>query len=270
MNDEQRKRLADKSGDSNNARPPKYEVPLIRFDGNTGKFKKVTKNKDGENVDEALTKPLEFVVLKKRRLLSSYSKKLSYFTNEHNNTNDKLMLFKFDGSVSLQDTGFTDELRAKYQTLKTHEVVYILMDGEVCKMEIKGGSLGGYYDYQKALKSEEKHSFEVLTIVDSAKAESEGGFDYFKMTFDFKPLNVDFDTLETKIDEVAKACEESDNYTKQKLNEKSRGSVGSVNGDTTVNGLSPEQVEKIQSARQAEKDYQNYGKGDSEDSDIPF
>lgn len=269
MDNETRKRLADKSGDANNSRPPKYVVPLIRFDGNRGEFRKISKNADGENVEEDLKSPIEFVILKKRRLLSAYSPNQSYFTNEHNSTADKLMLFKvISKTVSLETTGYTDELRAKYQTLKTHEVIYVLYENEVCKMEIKGGSLGGYYDYQKALQSEEKHSFEVVTVVGSEKVKNDQGFVYYKMTFDFKSVDMGFDLIESKIDEVVSACKAADDYTKVKMNEKGRNTSGSTMVDEFADVKAAREREKSA----ADKAFDNFGKDPSEISpdDIPF
>lgn len=275
IDNETRKRLAEKSGDSNNSRPPKYTVPLIRFDGNRGEFRKITKNDNGENVEVPISIPLEFVILKKRRLLSAFSPNKSYFTNEHNSTSDQLMLFKvIEKTVSLDDIGYTDQLREKYQTLKTHEVIYVLYDGEVCKMEIKGGSLSNYYDYQKALQSEELHSFEVETVVGSEKVKNDQGFSYFRLTFDHKEFDGDFSLVEKKIDEVVSACNESDNYTKQKIAEKSKTN-GTSSG--TVNGLTPEQIKSIKDARnaeidqrkKAEEEFNNFNE-DNGDSDIPF
>lgn len=270
MDTEQRKRLADKSGANNNARPPKYVVPLIRFDGNRGEYRIIRKDKEGQNIEEDLKTPFEFVILKKRRLLSAYAPTQSLFTNEHNSTNDRLMLFKVishagKSNVSLETTGYTADLREKYQTLKTHEVVYVLFNGEVCKMEIKGGSLGGYYDYQKALQSEEKHSFEVTTLLKSEKVKNEQGFTFYKMTFDFRPeVSVEFDVLEEKIDEVAKACEEADAYTRSKINEKVRPSVG---GNTLIG----EEAIKIKAMKEAaQKDFDNFGKEDIDVDAIPF
>jgi len=270
MDKETRDRLAGKSGENNSSRPPKYECPLIRFDGNRGTFRKVFKNKDGENEEVDIKTPVEFVILKKRRNLSSFSTNQSYFSNEHNTSTEKIMLFKVvNKTVTLEDIGFTADLRQKYQTLKTHEVVYVLYDGEVCKMEIKGGSLGGYYDYQKSLTEEELHSFEVTTVVSSEKAKSEGGFGYFKMTFDHKALETDFGVLEQKIDEVSKACLESDNYTKQKMTEKA-GSKGSSSGNLTIEESSIINAAKEREMK-AKEDFDNYGKGNNIDADsIPF
>lgn len=272
LNEEQRKRLASKSGDNNSSRPPKYECPLIRFDGNKGTFRKVSKDANNENVETEIKSPFGFVILKKRRNLSSFSTNQSYFTNEHNTNLERIMLFKVIAkTVTLEDIGCTSDLREKYQTLKTHEVVYVLFDDEVCKMEIKGGSLGGYYDYQKSLSEEELHSFEVTTVIGSEKAKSEGGFGYYKMTFTHKTLEADFDLIEQKIDEVVTACLESDNYTKQKIAEKSNRSGGAGNLNIEVGDGSQK--------KKADDEYENFGKksvnstenmGDINPDDITF
>lgn len=228
MTQEQRKRMADLSGDSRNSAPPKYVVPLIRFDGNRGEFKKISKSESGENIEEIIKAPLDIIILKKRRILSSFSPAVSYFTNEHNNTSERLILFKnLSKTVTQEAIGFTEDLREKYQTLRTHEIIYVLFEGEICKMEIKGGSLSGYYDYQKALSSEEKHSFEVVTVLGSEKVKSEAGFGYYRITFDFRNDEIDMDSIESKMLEVSKACKAVDDYTQAKISEKQLKSAAS-------------------------------------------
>lgn len=262
MNEETRKRLANKSGDNNSQKAPKYTVPLIRFNGNTGAFRKVSKNEDNEDVETNIVAPVEFVILKKRRTLSSFSANQSFFTNEHNTSAEKVMLFKvIDKTVTFEDIGFAADIREKYQALRTHEVVYVLFNGEICKMEIKGGSLSGYYEYQKKLSEEELHSFEVTTVINSEKTKSDAGFGYYKMTFDFKrDDSLDFDLIEKSIDEVSKACQDSDAYTKQKIAEKSGNKTGGNAGNLSIEN------------DKADKVFDSIGK-DADDinaSDIPF
>jgi hypothetical protein len=274
MNEEQRKRMADKSGASNQA--PKYTVPFIQFDGRAGTFSKVS-YKNNEKEEMTLKSPVEFVILKKRRTLSSF--KPSYFSTEHNKTNDKIMLFKKmvsngKSSISFEAVGYANELREQNPLLKTHEIVYVLHEGEVCKMEIKSGSIMDYYAFQKSYGDEELHGFEITTKVSSISAENDSG-SYKKMVFSFVPTlpeGVTFDEIESKMDEVTSNLAKVDAYTLSRIDEKLGGNSGGKSS-----GLTTEQASSIKEARDAEinarnkadEAFNNVGK-DINPDDIPF
>jgi len=226
MQSEQLKRMASMSGDSGLGKPPKYVVPLIRFNGNRGEYRKISYDADGNKVETPLTNPVQFVILKKRRLLSHYSPNGSYFTNEYDSPNQQVSLFKnVAGTVTHEATGIATDLREQFQQLRTHEVIYLLHEGQVCKMEVKGGSLGNYYDYQKSLQDEDLHGFQVLTSVSSESAKSEGGMSYYKITFQKLVLTTSLDEVEAHMTEVSSNLKKLDDYFAAKSRSNSPANV---------------------------------------------
>lgn len=216
--EEQVARMVGLSGGSMMSKPFKYLVPLIRFNGNTGEFRKISNDENGNKVETPITKPFKFVILKKRKLLSSFSTNTSYFTNEYDTPNVKVCLFKnVAGVVSFEKIGFGPDLRAEFQALKTHEVIYLLHEGEVCKFEVKGGSLGNYYDYLTSLNNQDLHTFQVNTILDSIKTKNEAGFGYFAVTFTSEPTEVALDLIESQMNEVSDNIAKVDAFFTQKI-----------------------------------------------------
>jgi hypothetical protein len=257
--DEQRKRMAGMSND-NGSRPFKYLVPLIRFNGNTGEFRKVFYDGTGAAQEAPLTKPIKLVILKKRRIVSSYNANASYFTQEHNTVNDKLLLYKnIEKTVTFEAIGYGPELKQKYQQLKTHEIVYALYDGQVYKLDIKGSSVVNYYDYLKSLSKDDLHSFEVYTSISTSKEKNESlGTWYHVMKFDKAEAVANFDEIEKFMTIVHENTKKMDEFSASELIKKSQRGAATAAPRPTID---PEM-----------KDFAGvaYPKEDINPNDIPF
>lgn len=132
----------------------------IRLNGNKGHFvfTDLTAQKsetDGYPTKES-TQPINVVFLKVRRRLMQGSPNdgIIAFTDEHDNPNDFTTLYVKEGNQKI--TGIASELREKNDKLKTEQVVYVVFDGEIQKLSVKGLSLrdkdnkgggGGFYEY---------------------------------------------------------------------------------------------------------------------------
>lgn len=172
-----------------------YAPPVIRQNGQSGTFTRTTRTKEGSTKEEV--KSLEVVFLKHRSQISSaYSpskvKKASYFTSEFDNPNELVDILKLDGGkIEVHESGVTtkaafDKIFSLTKlTPKNEKVIYVLIDGEVNKLSLKGGSMGPYFDYLKALKEEGvAHSFMVVTsVTDSGMTKNDAGMSYHHMVF---------------------------------------------------------------------------------------
>lgn len=259
--------MAGKSGGGTSA--PKFSVPFLQLDGRSGEFTKVK-----DKVETKLTAPVEFVILKKRRTISSY--KPSLFSTEHERATDKVMLFKktfANGKTSIgpDSVGNANDLRQANPLLKVHEIVYVLHEGEVCKLEIKSGSIMDYYAFQKSYADQQLHGFQITTSIGSVEAENDSG-KYYKIVFSFKeslPEGVTFDEVEAKMDVVNENLSKIDAYTQSRISEKGGASTGSSNLTILTAGESA----VIQGAREAaqakDKEFKEFNDEINPD-DIPF
>lgn len=215
MDEATRKRLAEKQGDGGQSKFPKYTVPIINFSGNTGEYR-LTPIVDGELSKEA--EPIkgspEVVILKKRSALATkLDDEPSYFSSEFTSPNDVVALFsKGMGRASFVASDKATALRVKYPTLKTKSILYVLYEGAVHKLEVKGASLTNFFEWQDEMKKEDKHSFEVLVALGSAKEKhATSKKTYYVQTFKTKELDTEAG-LEEALDEVNAALAAQDKY----------------------------------------------------------
>lgn len=248
---DQIERMAKLSGAQERA--PKYVVPLLKFNGNTGEFRIL----DTETKEETpVEKPVSITILKKRKSLNSFSALESFFTNEYNNVNQKVNLYKnVDGTITFEACDFPPNLREKYQQLRTKEILYVLFNGLVHKLEVKGGSLGDFYDYLTALGDENTHTFQVVTELGSEKTQNEAKFSYHKITFTKSDAEVDLDAVEKHMVEVAEATSKVDEYFATKMAEAFRADSSAAKVPSEV-----------------DKQFEEMGKVEEEPNvdDIPF
>jgi hypothetical protein len=193
------KDIADVAGISNeDGRASFYAPPSIRQSGKNGEFTLTTKSEDGKK-EETLPKKFEVVFLKHRsQIAAAFSpgkvKKPSYFTTEFDNPNELVEILKLDnGKVESIAQGVTTKsafdqiFQLTKLTPKNEKVIYVLRDGEVNRLHLKGGSMGPYFDYLKEVKTHAAHSFMVVTeISDSGLTENEAGLEYHHMLFKVK------------------------------------------------------------------------------------
>lgn len=201
---------------------PKYNVPTLALNGNTGSFQKTTPVENAESIKEAIVAPLEVIMLKKRKTLSTkIGTEPEYFSSEFTGPNDVVTLYqKVAGKIVVHSNSTAADLRQKNPSLKTVENVYCLYKGEVCKLVIRGGSSGNFYDFQNEKTKEGKHSFEYVLSIGSKKMKHEKTRkEYYAMTFTDKPVDVAFDLVEEKMNEVSAAVKKMDDYQTTKINQ---------------------------------------------------
>lgn len=215
MTDDQRKELLGIAGE-NRSKAPRLDIPVIRVNGNTGEIRKIVRN-DGNEEEQPLTKPLRVVILKKgRRSLKLFTKTDNLFSSEYETRAQLVNLFRRVGStVTFVKAATAPEIRDEFPLIKTVESAYVLHDGELCRLEIKGASLTGYYDYQTKLKEDKVHGFEVDTVI-TTKSEAGQMGDYHFFAFDSEPLSAEFDTVREKLSEVTEKLKEIDTYNARK------------------------------------------------------
>lgn len=208
MDIDQINRLAQLAGENRQSRPTFY-VPVIKFNGKTGEFQKVEFGESKETKITPLPKELSFVILKKRQALGAFP---NYFSNQFTSPSEKIALFKKqNGKFSLAETATPKELREKYPILKTKNIAYILYEGSVCQLDIKGLSLSSYWDYQKSLRDENLHSFQVITSVHSEKVENDNGV-FYKMVFSTSEKQPNLAEVEKHLTVVAQKLAAIDSY----------------------------------------------------------
>lgn len=191
-------RLSRLAGMSNmeSQKAPKIDAPILQFNGNTGMFSVVT---DGDKKE--IGNEIKITILRKRKSLGSFSALQSYFTNEYDGPNDTINLYKkVDGTVLHEMSGLPAAIREKYQALRTREVIYCLYNGKLHRLDIKGGSLVGFYTYLESLTSRGLHSFQLITTIGSEGTKNDAGMAYKKMTFsDNSKPEADLDVVEANM-----------------------------------------------------------------------
>lgn len=174
------------SGEEYYKRPARLQLDEFRLQGNDGHFLRIKKEGE-EYVKEKLGNQITGVFLRIRRRLVNFKGKMS--TSEHNTTADDVVLFN-DGK---QEKGIAKELREKYPTLKTEQIVYFfdLASHQLVRLTVHGSSLGSenkpadsvpFYEYLGTYKGDE-HVWEYATIC-SAKAEKGALGEYYAIHFE--------------------------------------------------------------------------------------
>jgi len=209
--------LAEWSGE-NTVRRFKFSVPILKFNGNTGKFSLLVPDDSGNWVSEDIGKSaIKLVVLKVRRVLSSYEKLpdgsgLRVFTNEHNNYQDSLTVFemkKGDAKPRMLDSGQTKEIREHFPKLRLRQNLYCLYDGKVVKLTARGKSLSSLFDYYAEFKGEDEHIYQFDTKVSCHDETNEGGLTYYVIDWE-RGKEVDLGLIGAKIKEVKNAIDLQD------------------------------------------------------------
>lgn len=208
--------LSDWSGEQT-VRRFKYVVPVLKFNGNTGKFSLLIPDESGKWVAEDIKKDeLELVVLKVRRVLSSYEKMpdgsgIRDFSNEHSSWKDKLTVFqmkKGDTKPRMIGGGTTEEVRDQFPNLRLRQNLYCLYDGQVVKLTARGKSLSSLFDYYQKFQATE-HIFQFITHISSHTETNEGRLTYYVLDWE-KRKESDISVVAKNIKEVKEALELQD------------------------------------------------------------
>lgn len=209
---EQRDSLATVAGETN-TRGPRIDTLAIKWDGVNGELRKV----DADGTLIPLKLPLELTFLKKRNVLKAYINDVSHFTSEYEYTSTIINLFKYDnGKTTFVDAGTPPQLRAKYPELKGTIQAYVLHEGDLCKLEIKGASLKSYLTFTDELDRGLK-SFQYVTIVSGIGAGKKGAVSYKFMEFSHRDLEeAEFEEVKTRLDGITKELYEVDKFYAEK------------------------------------------------------
>jgi len=202
MEETKKPSMAEMSGETSSS--PRLVLNEIMFNGSKGSYFLVDKisglsadPKDGKKkyAKEDLGEKIDVIFLRIRRKLRQYRKgENPLTTNEHNTKFDMLTLFGGDRI----EKGSNDDLRAKYQGLKTMQIVYCLLlregkEPEMCRMNVKGASLGSeqkakdvhsFYSYISSFKNggQDLHFYDFITELSGVEEESDMG-KYYAMNF---------------------------------------------------------------------------------------
>lgn len=216
--------IAKLTGEDEVKSAPKYNLPVIRFNGNTGKFYKLIMKDDGEFERIELGDKIQGVMLKIRRSFSAFTKDYRLFTNEHNTWRDNVILFemrkKADGTMERRmiDSGKIVELREKYPELRgaMRQVIYFLLlpDKEIVKLIVRGAGLTNLFQYWSEFESDE-HVFEYVTEVGAREEVNEAGMKYYANTFTRVEKVDDLEYVVEKIKEVAENIQKIEDYYKE-------------------------------------------------------
>ena len=210
--------LVNMSGEKNVRQSGRYTVPIISLQGSIGIFQKRFPNKEtGEwETEDIKGKSIKGVFLKVRRRLfqfkadpSGKSTGETLFSNEHDSWSDKVAILEStkSGKTMKVDEGYYEQIREKYQGLKVHMHIYMLVDDEVIKLMVKGSSLSNLFRYLKEDISSDEHSFEYVTKLTMIENESSLG-KYFSIDF-VKGEKSDLEVVGPKMKEVHSAVEQS-------------------------------------------------------------
>lgn len=237
--------LSELSGEKG-LRRTKYSVPILKFNGNTGKFTLLRQDSSGSFVATIVKKEkLSGVVLKIRRIFTAFAKSqagegISYFSNEHNTWRDPLVLFerkKDAPKPKMIDEGTREEVKGRWNELKLRQYLYMLYDGEVVKFGVQGGNLGPLFEYLKSFV-DGHHVFQYETDIKFHKEENDAGMAYYRLDFE-RGKTSDLVAVAKNIKEVSTALDAQDKAFEEQGKLVSEG----VNGPSELPEFKAEETE---------------------------
>lgn len=212
---EEKAELANVAGD-NRSQGPRLELPVVRINGKSGELRKSV-YVDGKPEEHPVSLPATLVILKKgRRSLKLFTATDNLFTGEYETRAQMVNVFRRTGNVvSFVESMTAPEIRTKYPAIKTIESVYGLLNGELVKIEVKGASLGEFYDYQDKLKEEKVHGYEVDTVLSVEEVKGTLGT-FWKLKFAIAPLSTEFAVVKENLSLITSRLKEIDTYYAQR------------------------------------------------------
>ena len=144
--------------------------------------------KDERPVNIPIGSSLDVIFVKiRRRLVARDSKGFQVMSStQHGHKDQVVSLWKEE---KLIDTGKASELRVKYEDLRTVQEIYILHEGKLKMLIVKGAALGSetrdkkyptFYEYLQSISSE--GIFSCVTKLGGVK--EKGAKDFYTMTFE--------------------------------------------------------------------------------------
>ena len=178
----------------------KYEVPTIKFSGRDGTIQKFELGdyKNGTPIVEP-----EMVILRARRVYSSFTPTARMFSNEHNAYRDHITLWGTDNQKNFSKVaeGQIEDLRKDYPDLELRKALYVLYEGEVFKFTVRGKTRRHYDEYLKTLKKEKIDIFSKNTKITAVKETNPAGLSYYALQFE-AVSDADLNDVAPKLQEV--------------------------------------------------------------------
>lgn len=182
--------LAKTMGEENHMKSQSFTAPMVSINGNTGAFKKLcVDEKTGKYIKPAVDngKSIEGVIIAIRIQVGEYNKQYSRSSGEVDSLSEVTSLWERDNASGKGQkimVGTPAELRTKYATLKSYRFLYMMVGSDVIKFKIKGSAFTNFFDYLKKLSDEGKHTFDVVTRIDTDMLVNESlGTNYYVPKF---------------------------------------------------------------------------------------
>jgi hypothetical protein len=182
--------LREWSGANNSSARIKYEVPNIKFNGMSGSMQSFAIGADKTAGVDIPGNQMSVVLLRARRTVSAFKKEgtkpIVMFSNEHNTWRDEITIWKKDDAGSkVLATGLFRDLRETYKELDLRFNLYILYQGAVNKIQIRGKSRRNFAEYAKKLNEAGKNIFEVNTKITAQKEKNQvSGMEFYALSFE--------------------------------------------------------------------------------------
>ena len=230
--------LSEASGENEVKGAPKLDLPILKLNGSKGNF---TLLKKGKKIE--LDNEVEGVILKIRRCCTFYSKTKQMFSTEVNSNSDKMVLFEVftkqngDRSFNKVDEGTYAELKQRKPDLKFVQVIYFLMDGEVVKLQVKGGGLTNLFEYYRKFEGKE-HMFQFTTKITTEQKTDP--ITYYTMVFERGEAVENMARVAEKINYLAETLAKIDSFKKQKSEDAEQPPVEDYEAETAP---APEEYE---------------------------
>jgi hypothetical protein len=180
-----KEKLAEMMGEKNIVRPAQQQYPIVRLQGTKGVFLKLAVGKDGYEDPKDLGQMLEGEIIAVRRQLSEYTKNYTRSSNEFDEITDEVIVWERAkvGAGAEIFRGKQGEARQAYQGLRSRYWLYMLVNGDLVKVMVKGAGLGNLFEYFHELKDMHLHIFEVKTRIEPAFEKNDSGMEYYAMSF---------------------------------------------------------------------------------------
>jgi hypothetical protein len=179
-------KLAELMEEQNIKRPGMTQYPMIRLEGNEGKFLFLELTDEGYAEPEEMDKTFKGAIIAVRTQMAYMTDDDSAFTSEYDSPKEKVALFEpTTNSVQKVDEGTQDELRISHPKLKLRKILYVLTkDMGIVKVQVKGGGLVYLFDFFKEFSNKE-HIFEFMTEFGFTQERNEKmRKNYYAMTFE--------------------------------------------------------------------------------------
>jgi hypothetical protein len=164
-------------------RPAAILLPIISLDGNTGIFKRKNVGENGYEKAEEIGQTFSGVIIAIRMQLSEFGKKVQRSSMEYDKSTDQVTIFERHGKGDKGKktfSGYAMSAKNAYPELREQRWLYMIVQGALVKVQIKGGSMGYWFKFLQELSKKKLHTFQVVAKFDpNPEHNEELGKDYF-------------------------------------------------------------------------------------------